>query len=442
MTSGTFTPRPIDSIVIAEDRQRTTLTGIEELAESIHRLGLINPIVVTDEGVLVAGERRLTACKSLGWTAIPTQVTSDLTDYELHSIELEENIKRVDLTWQDEVAAIAKFHALKQGNEEDWTQQATAEALGMSRGEVTKKLAVAGSLDNETIAGADRFSAAHNMVVRNKERAASSALREVKVDFDAVVAPAVEEGEQVDIEAILKKGEAEDAKSIPLLNTSFHDWQESYDGPKFNLIHCDFPYGINVADAPRMSSTIKDHYDDSPDVYWALLSRLSAAMENVVADSAHLIFWHSMKFHTDTVEALTRMGWTVNPFPFIWHKSDGAGIAPDPQRGPRQTYEAAIFATRGDRKITQAGCVANSFAYPGRRTDAQHVSEKPYKMCHHFLRMICDEYSTVLDPTCGGATALKVCEDLGADSVLGIEQSTEFYERACQQWEERDGIAL
>src|SRR5690606_37631741 len=135
------------------------------------------------------------------------------------------------------------------------------------------------------------------------------------------------------------------------LNTSFHEWQESYNGPKFNLIHCDFPYGINVADAPRMSSTIKDYYEDSPDVYWSLVARLARAMDNVVAESAHLMFWHSMKFYRDTVFELERMGWKVNPFPLIWHKSDGAGIAPDPQRGPRQTYEAAIFASRGDRKI-------------------------------------------------------------------------------------------
>ena len=160
-------------------------------------------------------------------------------------------------------------------------------------------------------------------------------------------------------------------------------------------------------------------------------------MDNVVAEHAHLIFWHSMKFHADTKLELERMGWTVNPFPLIWHKSDGSGIAPDPQRGPRQTYEAAFFASRGDRKITQEGCVANSFAHPGRRDDAIHVSEKPYAMLRHFMRMVCDEYSNVLDPTAGSANALKVAEDLGAASVLGLEQSADFYETAVINWDKR-----
>lgn len=436
MTSGQFQSVPIDSIVVNRpERQRRELRNIDDLALSIRNRGLINPITIDPDYNLIAGERRLTACRQLGWTAISVQFTSELDYYELQMIELEENVKRVDLTWQEEVEAIARFHQLKIENEPEWTQAATSEALGLSEQDVSRKLAVASEMHNEVVANADRFAAAANIVSRNNERKKSSALESVDLMIGKSAATYTPDEE---VEAILAKSEALQRASIPLLNTNFHEWQESYDGPKFNLIHCDFPYGINVADAPRMSATIKDHYDDSPDVYWALLHRLSLAMDNVVADSAHLIFWHSMKFHFETREALERMGWTCHPFPLIWHKSDGAGIAPDPQRGPRQTYEAAIFATRGDRKITQAGCVANSFAYPGRRNNEGHVSEKPYMMLKHFMRMICDEYSLVLDPTCGGANALKVAEDLGANRVLGLEQLEDFYIAACNDWENRD----
>ena len=428
MTSGQFQSVPITSITINRpERQRRELRNIDDLALSIRNRGLINPITIDQDYNLIAGERRLTACLQLGWTSISVQFTSDLDYYELQMIELEENVKRENLTWQEEVEAISRFHQLKLDNEPGWTQTATSEALGMSEPDVSKKLAVAAQMHNEVVAGADRLAAAVNIVQRNIERKKTSAIANV----DAIFAGVMQEEETVSVEA----------SALPLLNVDFHTWQESYDGPKFNLIHCDFPYGINVADAPRMSATIKDHYEDSPDIYWALLHRLSLAMDNVVAESAHLIFWHSMKFHSETKEALERMGWKCNPFPLIWHKSDGSGIAPDPQRGPRQTYEAAVYATRGDRKITQAGCVANSFAYPGRRDGAIHASEKPYMMLKHFLRMICDEYSSVLDPTCGSANALKVAEDLGANSVLGLEQLTEFYDTAVANWSTRDAQA-
>lgn len=430
MTSGTFRTVDITEITVErETRQRQTLTGIDDLAESIHRIGLINPIVVTADHLLVAGERRYTACVALGWTAIPVQYVEDLSEYELQTIELEENVKRVNLTWQEEVSALDRFHKLKVENEEGWTQQATAEALGYSQQDVAKKLAVAAEMHNPVVAEAERLSAASNIVSRNAERKKTSTLEGVGKIFAAAADEATVEGEPLEKPSL----------AVPVLNADFHEWQATYTGPKFNLIHCDFPYGINVADSPRMDATIKDYYDDSPDVYWALLATLMHSMENVVAESAHLMFWHSMKFHAPTIDTLTRMGWKVNPFPLIWHKSDGAGIAPDPQRGPRQTYEACIFATRGDRKITQEGCVANSFAYPGKRDgDAIHMSEKPMMMLRHFMRMICDEYSTVLDPTCGSGNALKVAETLGASSVLGLEKSEEFYNITVGNWDKRD----
>ena len=100
MTSGNFRSVSLDSIVVDRaNRQRRELFNIEELADSIHRNGLIHPIVVTPEHVLVAGERRYTAMKSLGWTSVPVQFTTDLSELELGIIELEENIKRDNISW-------------------------------------------------------------------------------------------------------------------------------------------------------------------------------------------------------------------------------------------------------------------------------------------------------------------------------------------------------
>jgi ParB/RepB/Spo0J family partition protein len=420
MTSGTFKSVLISSIIDRDEDQRAELTNIEELAESIHRIGLIHPIVINPSSVLVAGKRRLTACRSLGWTSIPVQFTTELPQYELQCIELEENIKRVDLPWQDQCLAIARFHKLKSTNEEDWSQEKTAQALGIVQNTVSKHLSVAIELaaGNEKVTNADKFSVARNIVERNNDRKKTSALSAVDLATSAILgvtpsAPVV---------------------TIPLLNCDFHAFQEAYDGPRYNLIHCDFPYGINVADAPRQNSAIVDHYADSADVYWSLCDRLACAMGNIVAESAHLIFWFSMEKYQQTFELLDGMGWQVQPFPLIWHKSDNSGVAPDPQRLPRRTYETAFFCIRGDRKLTQAGTKANSFSYPGNRTDAIHVSEKPQAVLRHFLSMVCDEYSLLFDPTCGSGNALKVGLELKANAVLGLELSEEFYGNAVAGW--------
>ncbi len=429
MTSGNFRSLPISSITINPDRQRKDLGNVAELAESIQRLGLINPIVVDLESVLVAGERRLTACLSLGWTSIPAQFTNDISEYELQCIELEENVKRKDLTWQEEAQAVERFHNLKLANEDGWINDNTAEALGLSVQHVGKLIAVAKEIPTNTkVAEALALTAAINLVTRSTERRKTAALDNVGVQLAQVIPPAVDE----ETGEVILVAEREPA---PLLHCSFHDWQPGYDGSKFNLIHCDFPYGINVANSPRQSAALADYYPDSPDIYWALLDRLALAMDNVVADSANLIFWFSMDFYCETKKLLELMGWTVNPFPLIWHKSDNSGIAPDPQRWPRRTYETAFVASRGERPLTSAGPRSNSIAYPGSRADAIHISEKPLEMVKHFMSMYCDEYSMVLDPTCGSAAALKAAKSLGATRVLGLEQDPEFHAIATANWE-------
>ena len=427
MTSGKFKSVPVSSIVVNRpERQRRELGGIDELAESIYRIGLINPIVISPDGILVAGERRLTACRQLGWTAIPVQLTTDLSDYELQSIELEENIKRVDLPWQDQCLAIARFHKLKSDHEPEWSQEKTADAIGLSQNHVSRQLAVAEEITkgNEKVATADKFSVARNIVERNNERKKATVLESAELAIGTALG--------VDPPKV--------APEIPILNANFHDWQVGYTGPKFNLIHCDFPYGINVADAPRQNSAIIDHYEDSADVYWLLCDRLATAMHNVVAESAHLIFWFSMEKYQQTKDLLEGIGWAVDPFPLVWHKSDNAGVAPDPQRRFRRTYETAFFAIRGDRKLTQAGAKASSFAYPGNRSDAIHVSEKPQAVLRHFMAPLCDEYSSVFDPTCGSGNALKVGLELKATNVLGLELSKEFYDNAVAGWSKRETL--
>jgi len=422
VTSGRFHHLSPTSIFINPDRQRKDLGNVEELAESIARLGLINPIVLTPDNTLVAGERRLTAIRLLGWTSVPIQYTTELTEYELQCIEFEENVKRKDLTWQEECAALEKFHALRSANEDDWSQEKTADAMGLSQQSVARKLAVAKELGNERVAGADKFAAAFNLVARSTERRKASALENIGITLHDVI---VEAGVDVLEEVVAP---------APLLCANFHQWQESYDGPRFNLLHCDFPYGINVANSPRQNAALADHYEDGEDVYWSLLDRLARSMSNVVADSAHLIFWFSMDYYTETKQQLERMGWVVNAFPLIWHKSDNTGIAPDPQRWPRRTYETALVCSRGDRKLTQVGCRSNSFAFPGSRDSAIHISEKPIPVLSHFMSMFCDEYSTVLDPTCGSGNSLRTAAALGAGTILGLELSEEFHAVAVANW--------
>jgi DNA modification methylase len=51
-------------------------------------------------------------------------------------------------------------------------------------------------------------------------------------------------------------------------------------------------------------------------------------------------------------------------------------------------------------------------------------------MLTHFFRMLCDENTRLLDPTCGSGMAVKVAEASGASWALGLELNEEFAENA------------
>lgn len=98
---------PIGEIQVGE-RRREDMGDIAALAESIQRFGLFHPIVVDGDGRLVAGGRRLAACQQLGWATIPVRDFGDLTDAERREIELEENLRRKDLTPFERSKTLAK----------------------------------------------------------------------------------------------------------------------------------------------------------------------------------------------------------------------------------------------------------------------------------------------------------------------------------------------
>lgn len=422
MTSANFTTIDIDSIQIDRDsRQRRELRDVDVLAESIRTVGLINPPVITPDLVLVAGERRLEACRSLGWTSIPVQFTEDLSPLALHLIELEENVKRLDLTWQEHNDAIATYHRLQAQAQPDWNQAKTAEALGISDGAVAKHLLVASArAESADVDGADKFSSALNMAQRQQERKREAAQRRLSA-LPAELRKAKQPESATAAIETPPPPPAPTTHDIQLAD--FSEWCQSPQPVLFNLIHCDFPYGVNVGDKRGQGNAqTRGHYEDTPDVYFTLLNAFVEYQDNFIAPSAHLIFWFSMKFYEETKAILEGAGWRVNPFPLIWHKSDNAGIIPDANRGPRRTYETALFASRGDRKIVSP--VANSFSGP--TTKEFHTSEKSEAMLRHFFRMVCDEYSRVLDPTCGSGMAIKVAQSMGAEFALGLERDPDF----------------
>ena len=60
--------------IIIDHCYRHDLGDLQGLAKSIREFGLLRPVLITPDDRLIAGRRRLEACKLLGWETIPVNV--------------------------------------------------------------------------------------------------------------------------------------------------------------------------------------------------------------------------------------------------------------------------------------------------------------------------------------------------------------------------------
>ncbi|MBI5365593.1 MAG: ParB/RepB/Spo0J family partition protein [Planctomycetes bacterium] len=83
-----------------QPRRSVDRTDLERLQSSIQRYGLLSPIVLRKRGLgfeLISGQRRLLACRKLGWKEIPALIL-DLDDEGVVDLSLSENLDRLELS--------------------------------------------------------------------------------------------------------------------------------------------------------------------------------------------------------------------------------------------------------------------------------------------------------------------------------------------------------
>lgn len=118
-----------------QPRQDFSEAGLQELADSIKKNGIIQPIITRkiDEisFEIVAGERRWRAAKKAGLLEVPI-IVRDIPDDTVLVFALIENIQREDLNPIDRIMALARLQ-----DEFGMTHEQIANAVGMSRSSIT-----------------------------------------------------------------------------------------------------------------------------------------------------------------------------------------------------------------------------------------------------------------------------------------------------------------
>ncbi len=121
-----------------QPRKRFKKEELDELASSIKRDGLLQPILVRkmDDGTyqIIAGERRWQACKSIGLETVPVRI-KETTDEKVTELALIENIQRSDLNPIEEALGYRSIM-----EEQNLTQSQLAEMMSKGRSTIANAL--------------------------------------------------------------------------------------------------------------------------------------------------------------------------------------------------------------------------------------------------------------------------------------------------------------
>src|SRR5208282_121997 len=242
-------------------------------------------------------------------------------------IELEENIRREDLSWPDRCRAtsqlmeLRKLQAEKTGRASPTVSDLAAEvvpeggSITTAHNTVRRDLILARHLDDEEVLNA-RTADEGFKILKRKEAASTSAALGVAV------------------------GRNYGAHSHQLYLSDCLDWMAGEDPNQFDVILTDPPYGMGAGEFNDSGGkTLGGHtYDDSYDNWLSLMGSFAPLSYRLAKPQAHAyVFADLDNFHL-LRDIFSRAGWKTFRTPLVWYNPTSIR-APWPDQGPQRKYQ-------------------------------------------------------------------------------------------------------
>ena len=398
-----------DAIRLRSDRIRDDLGELEELIDSIQKRGLLHPLVLDDEGYLIAGFRRYLALRFLKWDAIPIVRKGNLTEVERVAIEIEENTRRKQFTWQEEAKGKERLHSLmvtaqgaptpRSKSSTGWTIEDTAKLLGESKGKVVEDLRLAKYADHavvgqrtsriEAIRTVKRMEEIETMTVVAAAMTAAAGVPELTPGVPSAEPPPPKPG-------TFNWGRVENINA---------KWGVvALDKESVDLIFTDPPFGIGIDQARWESvSNITVYKDVEQEALYTTLSLVWKLCYNALRPGRYLFTFCPTEFTADWRKLLIDAGFNVMPRPLIWYKLRGSLTDSFTQFAP--AYETFLCAWKGDTRRPFGKPNADVFPY-ARPIERWHKLERAPGVINDIIEATTAPGETVLDPFCGGGSTL------------------------------------
>lgn len=411
-------------ITIHTNRQRKDFDpeALTDLGNSISQVGLLHAPVMRETPlglVLVAGERRLRAMETI-WLLgdgiryngvllppyeVPFVTLGELSPLEAEEAELDENLKRRDLTWQERSEALGRLHQLRlaqanQAGESHSVRDTLTEVETTDYTQDRQALLLAEHLDNPVVANAPNIKEAFKALKRQEEQRKSVAL-----------------AEQV--------GKNYNSSVHTLVHADCLEWMKGCPDNSFDVLLWDPPYGMGAdkfGDGGGKLVNSVHQYDDSHQNWFKLMRQACEAGYRIAKNEAHAYIFCDFEKFAELKLIMEKAGWDVFRTPLIIHKL-GSGRVPRPDHGPRRQWEMCLYAIKGNKPVTGI----YSDVIPCKlEENLTHGANKPVELYVDLLRRSVRPGDCVLDAFAGSGTIFPSAHQCKVYAT-GIEVNPEYY---------------
>jgi DNA modification methylase len=379
--------RPLDSLIAYARNARThSDTQVTEIANSINEWGFINPVLIAEDGTLIAGHGRVLAARKLGMTELPTITLTGLSETQRRALALADNRIPMNAGWDAKLLALELKDLQDSGFE--------LELLGFSGDELQKYTG-----DN------------------------SAGL----TDEDAVP--------EAPVDPVTKPGDVYVLDNHRLLcgdSTVMANVEKVLDGALADMVFTDPPYNVNYANTAKDKMRGKNRAILNDDLGEGFEKFLYDACVNMltVCKGAIYICMSSSELHT-LQKSFVAAGGKWSTF-VIWAKNTFTLGRADYQR----QYEPILYGWK--QGIDHFWCGARNqgdvwFVNKPIKNDL-HPTMKPVELVERAVQNSSKSRDIVLDCFGGSGTTLIACEKLGRQARL-IELDPKYCDVIVKRWE-------
>jgi DNA modification methylase/ParB-like chromosome segregation protein Spo0J len=398
-----------DSILMTEvqvrDRVRHDLGNLDELCDSIKEVGLIQPIVLTRQNLLVAGERRYRAMQRLGVKELIHAKTfiynDEQDDVKIKAIEIEENLRRKALSWQEEILAkkrllelLQSIHGIARAG-----YPSRSDTLGItSAGFGINKLA---SLLGESNAQTSKDIELATLIEQVPELARADTKEAAR--RQAILGTAV----AIALAQTAAKPQVVGEPRWKLWEGDFVNNVNNIDDLAVDLVLVDPPYGEGVQGMAANSKELltKGFGDDTVD--WSTLVKpLLQQSFRVLNNDRFALFFFGFSFYGSLLDEARQAGFSVDVSPLIWVKNTIINTSPYTRYG--RSYEPILLCRKGQPKLMRPSQsdviqIQNVITRSTNETKFYHA-QKPIALIEKLILDLTPPESTVVDFCAGSGT--------------------------------------